>query len=167
MQISVKDLSSAYLTARLDAEVFMKPLPGTAYLEREFDDVEGDGDHDGKVWKLNRPLYGLKNSGRLFHRQFRRQLVHEWKFQSGSADVCFFTKRRNGSMLRLAVFVDDLLVINDDTDDGRAMREEFERALTEKGQPQQRPRRRLGSEKQRALFPIPQCDTVQSVEATG
>ena len=45
------DVAQAFVRAKLDTEIYMK-LPG------------GCGDMSGKIVRLNRSLYGLKQSGR-------------------------------------------------------------------------------------------------------
>ena len=126
MQVSLRDISSAYLTAPLDVDIYMEPPEGTR-------EIDGDSGHHGEVWKLNRALYGLRQSGRVFHLRFRKQLLHKFGFKASAADNCLFIKRRGKSKLQLLVFVDDICITNDATADGRALRQEFEQNIADEG----------------------------------
>ena len=99
--MTVVDVKSAYLQAKLKIPQYMKPPKGVSPPE------------EGWVMKVVKSLYGLRNAGREWHDLFRKDLL-EWGFEQGNADPCLFTKRRkNGSFLRILLFVDDMAVFHD------------------------------------------------------
>ena len=114
------DIASAYLTSSSRIRQYTRPPPGVSPPEV------------GMVWRLDRCLYGLKDSGRAFHLKFRKDLI-EWGFKASEADPCLFIKRHRGEVLRVLLFVDDMAVFNDSTAAGRAMKERFMKAITDKG----------------------------------
>ena len=94
------DYKSAYLQGEpLDRDVFM-----------EF--PEGH-ERPGKVMRLKRAIYGMKQAGRFWYRRLRNQLV-AMGFQQSKADPCLFSKIfDDGSMVLLAIYVDDTLFVGD------------------------------------------------------
>ena len=73
--------------------------------------------------KLEKGLYGLRQGARLFHQKFRKDLL-AWGFRASTADPCLFIKHRNGSVFRILRFVDEMALMSDSTDAGRARRDD-------------------------------------------
>lgn len=90
------DVSSAYLNGDLDELVFMKQPP---YFD----------DDSGKVLKLKKSLYGLKQSGRQWNSKLN-DVLKKLGFTPCTSDPCIYTKRENGSYNIIVVYVDDLIV---------------------------------------------------------
>lgn len=88
------DVKCAYLNGNLREEIFMK-LPV---------------DIDGKIQlvKLNRSLYGLKQSGKCWNDEFSKQ-VSEMGFRSCSVDPCLYFNEEIETFMIL--YVDDILLI--------------------------------------------------------
>ena len=61
------------------------------------------------VWKLNRSLYGLKQSGRNWN-----SLLHDYLIQNGFiqslADSCVYTRNSKDATVILLVWVDDIII---------------------------------------------------------
>ena len=92
------DVSSAYLNGDLHDEVYMRQPP-------HFEDRK----HPGKVLKLKKSLYGLKQSGREWNTKLNAFLM-QLGFKSCISDRCIYTQRSNGIYNIIVVYVDDLIV---------------------------------------------------------
>lgn len=92
------DIKTAYLNGILDEEIFMEPPQGYA--------------HHGKVCKLNRSLYGLKQAGRVWHETFTA-FLQEQALRRLKSDSCVFV--RDSPNVILAIYVDDGLLCADNS----------------------------------------------------
>ena len=100
------DVSTAYLHAKLDDEVYMEAIPGYPLPP-------------GKVYRLLKALYGLPQSGRIWNKTFER-FIKSLGFVNIREDVCIFILAREGRVVAiLALYVDDFL-IGTDSDDTEA-----------------------------------------------
>ena len=105
MTMKVVDVRSAYLQADLDIKILMKPPAGVKPPE------------PGMVMELIKALYGTKQAGRCWHKLFKSDLL-EWGFKPSVADPCLFTKisERDGTIMRVLLFVDDMAIFTDSSD---------------------------------------------------
>ncbi|KAJ1040031.1 hypothetical protein NDA10_003281 [Ustilago hordei] len=87
----------AYLNSTLKEAIYMKP-------------PEGSGVAPGKVYKVVKGLYGLKQSGREWNQEFDRSLRRMGFFQVECAP-CIYTKGQGEDMAIVVIYVDDTLVI--------------------------------------------------------
>ncbi|KAJ1585730.1 hypothetical protein NDA12_001209 [Ustilago hordei] len=87
----------AYLNSTLKEAIYMKP-------------PEGSGVAPGKVYKVVKGLYGLKQSGREWNQEFDRSLRCMGFFQVECAP-CIYTKGQGEDMAIVVIYVDDTLVI--------------------------------------------------------
>ena len=96
------DVKTAYLNAGLEEEVYVMPPP-------VFPDESLDPAYVGKVFRLQRALYGLRQAGR----EWFLKLLNTMKslgFEQSLADPGIYTKRKNGSFeIMLIVYVDDII----------------------------------------------------------
>ena len=101
MVIQQMDVSTAFLNAKLDHDIYVKP-PAVA------------GKYPpNTVLKLKRSLYGLKQSPRLWN-----HTLDEWMRSEGftptATDPCIYTKQlKPKQLIWVSVFVDDLLIFSD------------------------------------------------------
>lgn len=65
------------------------------------------------VCKLKKALYGLKQSPRMWHAKIDQYLTKELGFSSSSFDPCVYIRRKDGHILIIALYVDDLLIAGD------------------------------------------------------
>ena len=97
------DIKSAYLFAKL-------PKPTFVELPAGFNASAIPPGINDPILQLNFALYGLKNSGHLWHKQF-----HEYLTKIGCrrmiSDNCIYVLRRCNSWLAFALFVDNLFIV--------------------------------------------------------
>jgi len=105
--LSHTDVKVAYLNCLLNETVYMEPPPGFARK-------------DGKVLRLKRTIYGLKNSGRAWYKLFLQD-CKEFGFVPITDDQCLLKCTRGDSVLVLLTVVDDCIHATNDT----ALRDEF------------------------------------------
>lgn len=87
------DIKTAFLNGHLEESVFMIQPKG-------FDDGTG------QVCKLERALYGLKQSARCWNQKFVRTL-RKVGLELSQANPCIFTTRDCKEKLMLAIYIDD------------------------------------------------------------
>ena len=92
------DVKGAYLNGILEDEVYMKQPEGF---------VEKGKEH--LVCKLNKGIYGLKQSGRVWHETLRREM-EKLGFKSGEADTTIFFRFKQGVVEIAGWYVDDGLL---------------------------------------------------------
>ncbi|KAL8146639.1 hypothetical protein AgCh_004391 [Apium graveolens] len=83
----------------------------------------------GKVWRLKKTIYGLKQSPRVWFGKFQRAVVR-FGYKQGNSDHTMFVKRKGEKVTVLIVYVDDIVIIGNDTceiaDIKRRLASEFE-----------------------------------------
>lgn len=93
------DFKTAFLNGELKEEIFMRPPQGVP--------------SDGKVLKLKKSLYGLKQAAKVWHDSLHGVLVEHGCVQS-QHDKCLYVATKSDSKVFLIVHVDDLLVAFND-----------------------------------------------------
>ena len=99
-EIEQMDVKTAFLHGTLDNEIFVEQPTG-------YDDGSG------RVCRLNKSLYGLKQSPRVWY-QTLQQFLATKGYHRTNADHSVFYNRDNGTIL--AAYVDDLLLIGPNLD---------------------------------------------------
>lgn len=90
------DVKTAFLHGDIDAEIFMTQ-------------PEGFDDGSGRVCRLKKSLYGLKQSPRCWNDKFNSFMV-ENDFIRSTADPCIYVRSREKEKLLVAIYVDDGLI---------------------------------------------------------
>ncbi len=98
------DVKNAFLHGDLEEEVYMDTPPG--YTASSNTDV---------VCKLQRALYGLKQSPRAWFGRFS-QAMKKYGFRQSNSDHTLFLKHQQGKVTALIVYVDDMIIIGDDAE---------------------------------------------------
>ena len=100
LSMHLLDISSAYLNADLEdnREIFI--YPPKCY--------EVGKNH---CWKLNKSLYGMRQSGYNWYNHFRRILINNGMTQTLHNDGIFAKQFENGDVLYLTIYVDDVFII--------------------------------------------------------
>ena len=96
------DVKSAYLNAKLDCDVYMEQPEGFKV-----------GTGSDMVLKLNKSLYGLKQSGRMWNHLLHSFLV-DLGFSRSEAENCLYTRSQYGIKVMILVWVDDLIIAGSD-----------------------------------------------------
>lgn len=91
------DVKNAYINSDLHETIYMKQ-------------PEGFNKGTDLVCKLNKSLYGLKQSGYEWNRLFNNMLVSSLKFKRSKCDPCVYVKGSDNNKIILAVYVDDVLI---------------------------------------------------------
>ena len=90
------DIKTAFLYGNLEEDIYMRqPI--------------GFEDSTERVCKLNKSLYGLKQSPRCWNNRFKQFLL-EFKLEQSASDPCIYFNHYNNETLILAIFVDDGLI---------------------------------------------------------
>ncbi|KAE8731219.1 Detected protein of unknown function [Hibiscus syriacus] len=97
------DVKNAFLNGELEEEVFMEVPLG-------FDELK----KDGRVCKLKKSIYGLKQSPRAWFERFTRAMKQHGYTQAQSDHIMFY-KHNNGKIAILIVYVDDIVMTGDNT----------------------------------------------------
>jgi hypothetical protein len=97
------DVKNAFLYGDLQEEVYMEIPPG--FMNKQT---------SGKVCKLKKSLYGLKQSPRAWFYRFRRAICGMGYTQC-NGDHTVFYKHKESRITILAVYVDDIVITGDDT----------------------------------------------------
>ena len=98
------DVKTAYLNAPIDCEIYMEQPEG--YEVRSHTDKK-------LVCKLERSLYGLKQSGRNWNKLLHDHLTQN-EFLQNQADHCVYTREREHEKVIMVIWVDDLLIAASD-----------------------------------------------------
>ena len=96
------DVTTAFLYGELNEEVYMK-LP------------EGATGDTGVVCKLNKSLYGIKQSPRCWNGRIHNFLT-SLGFSAINSDSALYIKRAGEVKLIIALYVDDMLILSKDLD---------------------------------------------------
>jgi Reverse transcriptase (RNA-dependent DNA polymerase) len=95
LKVKQYDIKTAFLNGNLNEEIFMKTPPGQ---ERT----------DGKVYRLKKSLYGLKQAARVWNQTLHESLTRNG-FKQNETDNCLYSHESGGEVVYLLVHVDDIL----------------------------------------------------------
>ena len=94
------DVKTAFLNGELETEVYIKCPPGFEV--------------PGKVWKLEKALYGLRQAAQAWHKKLKASLLGAG-FSVSLADPCLYMMKVHGECVYMLVHVDDCLVAGSTT----------------------------------------------------
>lgn len=130
MHIDQIDICTAFLNGDIDEDIYMKtPKDLETYLEKIIDDKNTEKEVKEKAikmvqdlkssngraaCKLNKAVYGLKQSGRQWYLKLDKTLK-EMGFKPSSTDPCTYTYAvKGGEIVILSIYVDDILIASKD-----------------------------------------------------
>ena len=90
------DVKTAFLNGKLSEEVYMRQ-------------PEGYDDGSGRVCRLHKSLYGLKQSSRNWNETFSRFIEQEG-FHATAEDTCVYLRKRGNDWTIICLYVDDGLI---------------------------------------------------------
>lgn len=96
------DIKNAFLHGDLVEEVYMEQPPGFV----------AQGEY-GKVCKLKKSLYGLKQSPRAWFGKFS-QAIEKFGMKQSKSDNSVFYRNEKGILILLIVYVDDIIITGND-----------------------------------------------------
>lgn len=106
------DVKNAFLNGDLEEEVYMDLPPRT----------QCSPSNVGKIYKLKKSLYGLKQSPRAWFGRFSKSMK-AFGYKQSNSDHTLFIKHKVRKMTTLIVYVDDMVVTDDDPDEIKALQE--------------------------------------------
>jgi hypothetical protein len=109
MVIHQMDVVTAFLNGRLDEDIYMRQPEGY---------VQSGKEH--LVCKLEKSLYGLKQSPRCWNRALQEKL-EKLGFIKVSADPCVYVKKED-TLIIIAVHVDDLIILAENVQEMEEMK---------------------------------------------
>ena len=96
LELAQFDVKTAFLNGLLEEEIYM-------------DQPEGFQDDTDRVCKLEKSLYGLKQSPRCWNKRFKKVLLRFGLCES-EADPCLYYRKEKGRKLLVVLYVDDGLI---------------------------------------------------------
>jgi hypothetical protein len=99
MEIHQMDVVGAYLNGKLEDDIYMEQ-------------PEGFNDGSGRVWKMDRAIYGLKQAGRVWNTNLNQALIG-LGFTPMAADPCVYIKTCSAQLVIISVYVDDMVIFAD------------------------------------------------------
>jgi hypothetical protein len=104
------DVKNAFLHGDLQEEVYMSIPPGFNSNETE-----------GKVCRLKKSLYGLKQSQRAWFGRLCKE-IRSLGYRQSNADHTLFFMHRNDKITLLDVYVDDIVITGNDDEEIRCLK---------------------------------------------
>ena len=104
------DVKNAFLHGDLTEEVYMDLPPGCHI----------PGKHQRKVCRLKKSLYGLKQSPRAWFGRFTKSM-RAFGYNQSNSDHTLFLKKQHGMITALIVYVDDMVVTGNDTEERKSL----------------------------------------------
>lgn len=114
LKISQMDAVTAFLNGELTEEIYMEQ-------PQHFDD------NTDKCCKLIKSIYGLKQSSRVWNETLNQTLV-EFGLTRSTVDQCLYYLKREGKILMVAIYVDDILIFSNE----EKLEKEIKEALQKK-----------------------------------
>ena len=93
------DVNNAFLNGELTEDVYMCQPEGFVDLQKP-----------SYVCKFKKALYGLKQAPRAWYDKLIDSLVAKWGFRKSRADTSLFCKGKQGSIIFVLIYVDDILI---------------------------------------------------------
>ncbi|OUC43997.1 integrase core domain protein [Trichinella nativa] len=105
------DFVSAYLNGEIEEEIYME-IPEKLDEVLKYSKVKQN--LDGKVCRIRKSLYGLKQSGRQWYKKLDEKLS-QYGLKATSGDPCVYFERRGRELAIAAMYVDDVIIASNNT----------------------------------------------------
>jgi transposase InsO family protein len=113
LELHQMDVKTAFLNGDIDHEIYMRQPEG--YVERGKEHL---------VCKLNKSLYGLKQAGRVWYQKIHLEFTR-MGFSRLPNEPCTYVRRSNGHVVIIGLYVDDLVLISNSTEQIKAVKGEL------------------------------------------
>lgn len=113
MELTQIDVSTAFLYGDLKETIYMQQ-------------PEGHEDKSGRVCRLKKSLYGLKQASRCFYEKITKLLLR-LGFKQSEADPCLFVRQKGKKKMMFLLYVDDGLIASEDEQELRTFIIELKR----------------------------------------
>ncbi|XP_058810842.1 uncharacterized protein LOC131675743 [Phymastichus coffea] len=100
LEVCQLDVKTAFLNGELEEEIYME-IPDGLMLDKHT--------KENRVCKLHKAIYSLKISPKKWNQRFSTE-VEKLGLQRDINEPCLFTYRKNGVMILLILYVDDILL---------------------------------------------------------
>ncbi len=84
------------------------------------------------VCKLQKSLYGLKQSPRQWYAKMRSYLVSDLQFRSSKNDPCLYIRHKDMSLLLIGLYIDDLLIAGSNRSEIQEIKKELTKRFERK-----------------------------------
>jgi hypothetical protein len=109
MRIKQGDVPTAFLKGELHHEIYMQQPDGF---------VEYGPNGEEMVWRLQRPIYGIKQAPREWYHELRKYLTQTLGMNQCSSEPCVYVRRaRSGKMIIFLIWVDDIWACCEESDE--------------------------------------------------
>ncbi|KAF6212135.1 hypothetical protein GE061_012656 [Apolygus lucorum] len=137
MVVEQMDVETAYLNGELEENIYMEPPKHFEQILMDIVENENDGEIMENAWKmlrefrggkkyckLQKSLYGLKQSGRQWYLKLDERLKAIGMIPSES-DPCVYTWGKGEEAVILAVYVDDIVLASKDQEKLRILKQKM------------------------------------------
>jgi hypothetical protein len=108
LSLQLMDVVTAYLYGSLNSDIYMKVPDGISILNTNLG-------HNMYCVKLNKSLYGLKQSGRMWYNQLKK-LIQNKGYSKKYDCSCVFIRKSSTGFCIISIYVDDLNIIGTELD---------------------------------------------------
>ncbi|GMF16530.1 unnamed protein product [Phytophthora fragariaefolia] len=143
------DVPNTYVKASLDRPIWMRPPKGTTCPP-------------GLAWLLKKGRYGLKRSGLLWNNEINAFLL-SLGFVRSKLDPCLYTRRRNGALTVLGLYVDNVIVVAESDADSDWVMQQLGKRFDIKNLGDAAKVLRISIEHTEDGFILHQCDTIEEL----
>ncbi|XP_049399680.1 uncharacterized protein LOC125863687 [Solanum stenotomum] len=114
LEMHLMDVVTAYLYGSLDHNIFMK-IPEALKVPEAYENSK-----ESCSIKLQKSLFGLKQSGRMWYNRLSEYLLKEG-YKNDPICPCIFIRRSKSEFVIISVYVDDLNIIGTPTELSKAV----------------------------------------------
>jgi len=115
LELHQMDVKTAFLNGNLEEDIYMQQPEGFVKKGEQ-----------NKVCKLQRSLYGLKQAGRAWYQMIDNTLI-QMGFKRTHADNCIYVFNKDGVLMIMAIYVDDLIMLANNLQSLNALKAELGR----------------------------------------
>jgi hypothetical protein len=104
------DVCTAFLNGDIEDEIYIY-----IYIYMELPEVYDIKGASNKVCKLKKSVYGLKQAARSWNKK-ATEVLKGLEYNQTCSEPCIYTKRKDDSVINIALYVHDLIFYNDNAE---------------------------------------------------